>query len=191
MSNPSLWLLAPVTSAQVAEIAAPFERWTASVSTSAEVVEGLRVWSTEGDPMVSQVQDVFWRTMVDWPLALDLASQVDPEGDGVQILIARKLSPVAVLLSGLGWERAGRLPGVAGSWLLDPGEVRAAAEEFGRVFALSPGERSTVLDAMSQAAALGDQPDLDLDRLLDAVPFAVEAAVRDGVGLVSCTAVVE
>ena len=191
MSNPTAFMLAQLTAEQAARWALPFGRLLAEVADAEAVSEGMSAWSRSDAFLSDRVQSVFWQATSDWSLFADLSAELHRDAAGVELVVARKLAPMAVLLPGLGWNRTRRLPGVAGLWLLDPDHVRKVAGEVERVFALSPAERSAVLDRMAQALLLGDEPDLDLDHLLDMVPRAFATATECGMGMVSCTAVAQ
>lgn len=189
MSNPIVLILAPLTAKQAADWTDRFGRLVDEVSSAEAVIAGVDVWSRSGAFLADEVQDVFWHAMADWSLLNELSNDVKPDTANAVVMVTRKLAPMAVLLTGLGWDRARRLPGFAGLWLLGPEGVRTAASDVEQAFRQSPTDRSSIKDRMAQAALLGDQPDLDLDHLLDMVPNAFAYATERGLGMVSCTAV--
>lgn len=184
-------MLAPLTAQQVATWAAPFGEMLAEVAEADGVAEGMDVWSQTDGFLSDRVQNMFWHAMADWSLLAEMSGSIDVDSSGSELLIVRKLAPMAVLLPSLGWERARLLPGVAGLWLLDSEGVRSVADNVEQAFTMSATERVAVIDRMAQALLLGDQPDLDLDHLLDIVPNSFASAAKRGTGMMSCTAVVE
>ncbi len=103
------------------------------------------------------------------------------------VFITRRLCPLFVLLGGLGWERAQRVPGTAGLYLLDPATVTATLADVEAAFDLSGTERLEVLDLMQSLSQLGDCPELDVSELLDCVPRLHRAAAECGAGILSST----
>ncbi len=191
MSNPTLLVLAPLTPEQAARWKPRFDALVGEVAAADAVTAGLQLWASSAESFLSDiVQGVFWHAMAEWDFLADLTQEFAAASDAVEILVSRKLAPMAVLMTGLGWERARGLPGIAGLWLVDPHGARASAGNVEDAFTLTTSERGEVLRRMAQALALGDA-DIDLDGLLDMVPRTFTAAVAQGHGLVCCSGVVQ
>ncbi|MER7689923.1 hypothetical protein [Streptomyces sp. NPDC097610] len=100
-----------------------------------------------------------------------------PRGDGA-----------AALMWGLGLDTALRLPGCCGQFLLDTTQVRAALPAAEQALVLSPPRRAHVaarirlwLDEMA------DDPNHDIDELIDGPLRVLRYAARRGVGAVGLT----
>ncbi len=137
---------------------------------------------------------LFTVTQLDWDQVAEIIGGPEPPAhraapEDCEVWVARRLSPVAVLLLGLGWERARLLPGVAGLYLLGADEARETLAGVETAFDLSIEEREDVLSRMALWREAGDEPDLELDRLLVAGPRLHRRAVARGLGILSCTTV--
>ncbi|MFI6345584.1 hypothetical protein [Streptomyces sp. NPDC050560] len=92
-----------------------------------------------------------------------------------------KDNPVAALFHGLGPDRASRLPGVAGDWLLSSDQVRAGLPDLTRTLTpVGEGARDLVL------ARIRDWPDVeDPVDLLDGPLRVHREAARAGLGVLA------
>jgi hypothetical protein len=145
--------------------------------------------SIETDEVAQPIFALFWSAELPWSDANFFFGRLEEPADDLdhEVWVTRKLCPAAVLLTGLGWERVQRLPGLAGNYLLGADEVRAGLPEIEAVFALSRDEREAVLSRMGLWEETGDAgAAIDLDRMLDAIPRLHRRAAERGAGILSC-----
>ncbi|MDX2643128.1 hypothetical protein PV341_05990 [Streptomyces sp. PA03-1a] len=104
-------------------------------------------------------------------------------GDGPFAAVARKASPVAALLHGLGAEASALLPGRFGEFLLSHDEVVAALPRVVRALDVSGARRDEVLSRVAGwMRGMGDAPEFDGAELLDAPVRVLRHAARSGLG---------
>jgi hypothetical protein len=149
-------------------------------------------WATlETDEAAKAVFDLFWTAQINWSDANALLNGLDLSEDEAdhEVYVTRKLCPVAVLLTGLGYERSHRLPGTAGSYLLAADEVKAGLADVEELFDLTAAERETVLSTMGLWEQTGDAEKLDLETMLDTIPRLHRRAADQGTGILSLVTV--
>jgi hypothetical protein len=97
----------------------------------------------------------------------------------------RKGDPVAALFYGLGFAAARTLPGRSGCFLLTPDEVRAAVPAASAILGMDARRRARVAARIrAWLEVSGDEPDLDVDELVDGMPRMLLRAADLGRGAV-------
>ncbi|KOV77890.1 hypothetical protein ADL02_26155 [Streptomyces sp. NRRL WC-3723] len=110
--------------------------------------------------------------------------QFPPEGDeGLFTAVARKASPFSALAYALGPDAVLRLPGWFGDFLLDAAQVRAQLPAAEEALALTGTQRRDAVERIhAWMTGLGDDPDHDVDELLDGPLRVLRHAARTGQG---------
>lgn len=107
----------------------------------------------------------------------------ETEGAGLFVATARKANPVAALCYGLGAQRSAMLPGWFGNFLLSAEEVRTALSRAEEALLLSSTQRSAALTRITAwMTAMGDAPDFDAVKLIEAPLRVIRHAAETGSG---------
>jgi hypothetical protein len=183
-----MWFLSAATGAAVAAHREAVDSELKRRSCDPRTDQHLAAWrDAEGPGPEEALQALFTVTEMDWSMVHDVFDDLaDPGGrDHLSVAVTRKLNPAAVLLVGLGYDRARRLPGTWGSWLLDPVEARRWQPVIDEVFDLG-ADLAAVRERMAVWTATGDAGgDFDPFELLGVVPRIHRRAVAEGLGVAS------
>ncbi|NUQ95575.1 MAG: hypothetical protein HOY79_03095 [Streptomyces sp.] len=105
------------------------------------------------------------------------------EDEGLFAAVARKASPFSALAYALGPDAVLRLPGRFGDFLLHAEEVRAQLPAAEEALALTGAQRRDAVERIHRwMTGLGDDPDHDVEELLDGPLRVLRHAVRTGQG---------
>lgn len=110
------------------------------------------------------------------------------EGEGLFCAVVLRGDGAAALMWALGLDRALRLPGCGGQFLLDAAGVRAALPAAEQALVLHPPDRDRVIaDLWLWLDETADAPNHDVDELIDGPLRVLRHAARTGVGAVGLT----
>jgi hypothetical protein len=167
-------------------------------------------WTSHGDRtrFFDQTTDPSWSrpTAAAYRLA-ELVHDAMPDHDGADALwndcthlldgdsdeaafiaAARKASPAAALIYGLGPADSGLLPGRFGNFLLANGEVMDILPTMEPALHPTRHRRSQVLERIATwTSNLGDDPDFEAQELVDRPLRCLHSAASNGLGLIALT----
>ncbi|MFI0718439.1 hypothetical protein [Streptomyces sp. NPDC021224] len=110
------------------------------------------------------------------------------EGEGTFCAAVPRGDGAAALMWGLGPDATPRLPGCCGQFLLDAAQVRAALPPAEQALALPPPRRALAAARIRLwLAETANDPDCDIDELLDGPLRVLRHASRTGVGAAGLT----
>lgn len=205
MSTSGVWVVAALEGQDVTRLTSRFRAALAAHTSDPEVRERWQRWADapelvtgyrpESPNSLHQVLDeasLSFLELDDIPIAQagslihdcwnSASQQVDPA-----CITARKAAPVLALFYGLGPERAAKIPGWCGNFLLTPAECQAALADIETILAPSQPQWSQTLARINFWLTKVGDANSDADQMTSKVLECWRAAAAKGLGLCGIT----